>query len=132
MTNLERMKAAAANKPAPVAPKPAAKSGKLGKPAAAQPPPPAKPKFKESKTPFEFKRGRLPDGARFDVTYNAAKQEWTGLLYLPPATEGENGKVFEASKSAVFKLLATLDDLYRAWLAEKKKAVDANPTPAVP
>jgi hypothetical protein len=54
--------------------------------------------------------GRLPDGARYEVTYDAASQTWSGTLTVP------GRKVFSASASGVFKLLSKLDGLYRASL----------------
>lgn len=65
-------------------------------------------------------KARLPHGARFDVTYDALNRTWGGLLFLPPAAEGETGKVFEAAGvPGVFGLLEHLDNLYRAWVREK-------------
>lgn len=59
--------------------------------------------------------GRLPDGAVFHATYDAAKQEWTGSLELL------NGFQFTASESGIFKLLRTLDVLYRQSLVAEGK-----------
>lgn len=53
--------------------------------------------------------GRLPDGAKFEVTYDAARTQWTGTL-----TIGE--KVFTGSAGGVFKLLNRLDRQYRESL----------------
>lgn len=52
-------------------------------------------------------RGRLPDGAAFSVTYDAAAMTWTGTLTVP------GGRTYTATASAVFKLLARLDDQFR-------------------
>ncbi len=52
---------------------------------------------------------RLPDGARFDVSYSAATQTWSGTLTI-------GAKAFTAEHSAVFKLLRKLDGLARAEL----------------
>jgi hypothetical protein len=49
---------------------------------------------------------RLPDGARFDLVYDAAKEEWSGTLVIGSDT-------FTAAASGVFKLLTRLDQLYR-------------------
>lgn len=59
--------------------------------------------------------GRLPEGAVFHATYDAAKQEWTGSLELL------NGFQFTATESGVFKLLRQLDTLYRQSLAAEGK-----------
>jgi len=50
---------------------------------------------------------RLPDGARFGATYDAAKVQWTGTLTV-------DGLTFERSASSLNKLLHRLDDVYRA------------------
>jgi hypothetical protein len=49
---------------------------------------------------------RLPDGAKFEVVYDASQTRWTGTL-----TIGE--KVFADSAGGVFKLLNRLDRQYR-------------------
>lgn len=55
--------------------------------------------------------GRLPDGAEFQSTYNAEKQQWTGILII-------DGKTFAAVASSLQKgLLSELDRLYRASLS---------------
>ena len=56
---------------------------------------------------------RLPHGSRFDVAYDAGKEEWSGTLAVPGLAP------IAASASAVFKLQRRLDDLYRAAAAEK-------------
>ena len=53
--------------------------------------------------------GRLPDGAKFEVVYDAAQTQWTGTL-----TIGE--KVFTGSAGGLFKLLNRLDRQYRQGL----------------
>ena len=58
--------------------------------------------------------GRLPDGSRFDVGYDAAKEQWSGSLTIPnpdgaPAT-------FTGTGSGLFALLSALDRQYRATL----------------
>jgi hypothetical protein len=52
---------------------------------------------------------RLPDGAKFEVVYDATKMHWTGTLTVGKA-------VFTDSASAVFKLLNRLDQQYRKSL----------------
>ena len=52
---------------------------------------------------------RLPDGAKFEVVYDAARTQWSGTL-----TIGE--KVFTGSAGGVFKLLNRLDRQYRESL----------------
>ena len=52
------------------------------------------------------KRNRLPDNACFHVLYDATTESWTGTLTI-------GDKVFEAQARAVFRLLATLDTMYR-------------------
>jgi hypothetical protein len=51
---------------------------------------------------------RLPDGARFDVAFDAAKGEWSGTLAVPGLAP------LTASASGVFELLSVLDGMYRA------------------
>ena len=50
---------------------------------------------------------RLPDGACFGATYDAAQVQWTGTLTV-------EGLTFERSASSLNKLLHRLDDVYRA------------------
>jgi hypothetical protein len=49
---------------------------------------------------------RLPDGAKFEVVYDAAQTRWTGTLTIAD-------KVFTDSAGGVFKLLNRLDRQYR-------------------
>jgi len=65
--------------------------------------------------------GRLPDGSRFDITWDAAKEQWSGTLAVPGLAS------FTAAASGVFKLLQVLDGLYRAALAEEPDG-DADPS----
>jgi hypothetical protein len=58
-------------------------------------------------------RGRLPDGARFAVAYDADAERWTGTLTI-------GDKVFAGEQGALFKLLEKLDQLYRASLEMQK------------
>jgi PAS domain-containing protein len=52
--------------------------------------------------PFE----RLPDGSRFEVRYDAARQEWAGTLDVPTAS----GPItLQAAGSGLFPLLSHLD-----------------------
>jgi hypothetical protein len=54
--------------------------------------------------------GRLPDGSRFNVAYNAEKRLWSGFLDVP-GTAG-----FSGTASGVFNLLGKLDRQYRKSL----------------
>src|SRR5205823_1696345 len=66
---------------------------------------------------------RLPDGARFNVVYDAAKQEWSGTLTI-------GADVFTASASGVFKLLTHLDRLYHDQVqpsAQEEPATSVDP-----
>lgn len=59
--------------------------------------------------------GRLPDGSRFTLEpYDGVNQRWTGSLEV-------GGVVFTASESGIFKLLRTLDVLYRQSLSVEGK-----------
>jgi len=60
-------------------------------------------------------KGRLPDGARFEVTFDAAKGQWSGTLTIP--VPGGQPAVFTGSGSGLFPLLGRLDEQYRATLA---------------
>jgi len=51
--------------------------------------------------------GRLPHASTFHVVYDAGSEKWAGTLIV-------DGQTFEATASAVFKLLTKLDDAYRA------------------
>jgi hypothetical protein len=55
---------------------------------------------------------RLPNGARFDVTYDAKTETWSGTL-----TTTVNGEqvVLRGQKSGVFALLRALDTDYRRY-----------------
>lgn len=52
------------------------------------------------------KQGRLPDGAVFEVHYDAGTETWAGALVIGPT-------VFQDTASGVFRLLRTLDAQYR-------------------
>lgn len=65
---------------------------------------------------------RLPDGARFSATYDAAAVQWTGTLTVEGAT-------YERQGSSLNKLLHKLDDVYRAT---KNPAPVEAPAPAAP
>jgi hypothetical protein len=56
--------------------------------------------------------GRLPDGSRFEVAYDAASRAWSGTLTVPNP-EGPP-LTFAGSMSGLFPLLAHLDSQYRA------------------
>jgi hypothetical protein len=49
---------------------------------------------------------RLPDGATFAATYDAATERWAGTLTV-------NGMTFEVEASGVFRLMEALDKKYR-------------------
>jgi hypothetical protein len=53
--------------------------------------------------------GRLPDGSKFEVTYNGNETRWNGTLAI-----GET--VFTDSAGNLFKLLNRLDQQYRGSL----------------
>jgi hypothetical protein len=59
--------------------------------------------------------GRLPDGSRFEVGYDAAREQWSGTLTIP--NPGGEPAVFTGSGSGLFPLLASLDSQYRATMA---------------
>jgi hypothetical protein len=63
----------------------------------------------EAKAQAGAAASRLPDGATFTATYDANTQLWIGTLTTA-------GQVFEAEHSAVFRLMAALDALYRQTL----------------
>ena len=114
MTNLERMRLAAANKPAPSASPPPVPEVKLHAPA----PPPKKFKLgRIKKLDTKFDKSRLPDGSSFAVRYSALAVRWIGTLTVPRT--GDDPKVFHGEASGVFKLLSVLDVQYRDWLAYK-------------
>jgi hypothetical protein len=60
--------------------------------------------------------GRLPDASKFEVSYDAAKEQWSGTLTIPSA-EGAPA-TFTGSGSGLFPLLASLDKQYRATLQD--------------
>ena len=61
---------------------------------------------KQQQKPAGETPGRLPDGAKYDVVYNAAQTQWTGTL-----TVGD--KTFSGSAGGLFTLLSKLDRQYR-------------------
>jgi hypothetical protein len=71
-------------------------------------------KLQEGTRPTRPDKTRLPDGSRFEVQYDAANAQWTGTLSVP--TAGAKPASFTGSRSSLFKLLAILDDQYRATL----------------
>jgi hypothetical protein len=58
--------------------------------------------------------GRLPNGSRFEVSYDATKKRWSGSLSVP--TPGGSPATFSGSGSGLFPLLSSLDKQYRATL----------------
>jgi hypothetical protein len=57
---------------------------------------------------------RLPDGSRFEVCYDAAKEQWSGSLTIP--TSDGAPATFTGTGSGLFPLLSKLDGQYRATL----------------
>lgn len=57
---------------------------------------------------------RLPDGAVFNVQYDAAAVRWSGTLTI-------GDRQFTATESAVFKLLINLDRQFRATAVESQQ-----------
>lgn len=53
---------------------------------------------------------RLPDGADYHVVYSAAEKQWSGALIVQI---GQQHEVFTNKKSSLFKLLVSLDRMYR-------------------
>jgi hypothetical protein len=64
---------------------------------------------KQPKKPPAAKQERLPDGAKFEVVYDATRTLWTGSL-----TIGET--VFSGTAGALFTLLNRLDRQFRQTL----------------
>ncbi len=71
-------------------------------------------KLQAGERPARPAKTRLPDGSRFEVQYDAASAVWNGTLSIP--TPGGTATTFTESRSSLFKLLASLDDQYRATL----------------
>ncbi|MFO0881814.1 MAG: hypothetical protein U0840_31340, partial [Gemmataceae bacterium] len=69
----------------------------------------------KDKAPGSPQTNRLPAGSRFEVTYDATGQQWSGSLTVP--TSGGSLATFTGSASGVFRLLGDLDKQYRATLA---------------
>jgi hypothetical protein len=61
--------------------------------------------------------GRLPDGSRFEVCYDAAKEQWSGTLTVP-TVDGASA-TFTGTGSGLFPLLSHLDTQYRSTLNEQ-------------
>jgi hypothetical protein len=55
---------------------------------------------------------RLPDGSRFEASYDAAEVLWTGTLTI-------EGVTFTEKRHSVFTLMHQLDVQYRKFLKEK-------------
>lgn len=72
-------------------------------------------------------KGRLPDGSRFDLTYHANTQTWTGELLIW-SVEVNDLITFSGEAPGVVRLLDKLDDLYRKWVTEHSEPEG----PAVP
>jgi hypothetical protein len=72
-------------------------------------------KARDAEKPSRPQTGRLPDGSRFEVVYDATKQQWNGTLII----QGADGTpaTFTGSGSGLFPLLSALDAQYRASLS---------------
>ena len=63
-------------------------------------------------------KDRLPHGSRFDgLVWDAENGKWSGTLSVPDPTAEGGARTFTASASGVFRLLRTLDGMYRESLA---------------
>lgn len=81
--------------------------------AVAEPPQePVLPSPPVAKKPKQRGPGRLPDGAKFSMTYNASEEMWTGSL-------DADGVVAYSEASALFTLCSKLDGKWRAFKAAK-------------
>ena len=60
----------------------------------------------------ERQRPRLPDGSTFAARYDAGRVCWTGSMTV-------EGRTFTAEAGGIRGLLRSLDDLYRAAIAEE-------------
>ncbi len=58
--------------------------------------------------------GRLPDAAVFTCVYSASTETWAGTLSF-------DGLIFRAKASGVFRVLATLDKMYRDSIVAEAK-----------
>lgn len=130
MTNLERMRLAAAKKTTPLSvpplPAPDDTFDVLPEVKLHSPPPKKKPKFgRVKKLDVALEKSRLPDGSSFTVRYSALAVRWIGTLTVP--RPGDDPKVFHGEASGVFKLLTSLDFQYRDWLAYKAKQLTQPP-----
>lgn len=63
-------------------------------------------------------KGRLPDKSRYELTYDAVKQEWNGNLNV---RDGVGSYDFIATASAIVKCIGKLDDMYRDSLRGGKR-----------
>jgi hypothetical protein len=68
----------------------------------------------------EKEKRKLPDGSRFEVRYDAEKEQWSGSLTVP-SPEGAPA-TFTGLGSGLFPLLTSLDKQYRATLTSAAKA----------
>lgn len=113
MTMREKMEAAIAKKRAESSPSPPP-------PPTPPPSPPPQPKAQKKRKPPRVvdqrldmempTHGRLPDGSKFEATYDHTSRRWTGTLTLT------SGVVFTEGSGAVMKLLKKLDAKYRESL----------------
>jgi len=109
MTTAERMRAAIASR----------NTAKPVTPRAPVPPAPRTPPHEREDNRHATK-GRLPDGARFEMSYDAAARTWSGTLTVA-------GREYSGSARGVFRLLVRLDDLYRAAMCSAATKCDATP-----
>jgi hypothetical protein len=72
-------------------------------------------KKQQTVRPSQSPKTRLPDGSRFEVQFDAEKGQWNGTLTVP--VPGGTPATFTGFRSSLFKLLAVLDDQYRATLS---------------
>jgi hypothetical protein len=111
--------------PVPVTPG----QGEALREAAAGPGPPPAPKQKPrgySRGAFDARareKGRLPDGSAFQVRWAARVERWSGVLTVPTPGRGDGTAAveFRGEAGGVFRLLESLDNQYRDWLAKEKQ-----------
>ncbi len=68
------------------------------------------------------KHGRLPDGSKFEVAYDAEQTMWRGSLSVPIPDDPSKRLVgFNGSDSGLFRLEQNLDAAWREWKATQTK-----------
>jgi hypothetical protein len=68
-----------------------------------------------------YKQGRLPDGSKFAVRYEARRTRWNGVLLIPtggPKTPLQPYKQFGSHGRTLLELLEKLDGMFRDWVAD--------------